>query len=142
MATTFKWLAPEAEASALTTDLNSLGNGSLSAASAAVDNEADLYQYIHLELALASLNPTGSPYVNVYIAYSLDGTNYDDGSVSEMQVLAVLPLATGSATKRVSRGPFPLSPLKFKLYVENKSGVSFGASGNTLKYSRLNDQGV
>lgn len=139
---TFKWASPEAEATALSTDLNSLGNGSLSAASAAIDNETDLYAYIALEVVLASLTPTGAPVVNVYIAYSLDGTNYDDGSVSEMLPIAVLPLSTSTGAKRVSRGPFPILPLKFKLYVENKSGVAFGASGNTLKYSRLNDQSV
>lgn len=139
---TFQWAAPEAEATALSTDLNTLGNGSLSAASAAINNETGLYSYIVVEIALASLTPTGTPAVNVYIAYSLDGTNFDDGSVGEMLLLTPLPLSTGASAKRVSRGPFPLLPLQFKLYVENRSNVAFAASGNTLRYSRLNDASV
>jgi hypothetical protein len=142
MATTFKWVAPEAIASAHTTSLNTLTNGSLSAASSTVDNETDLYEFINLELVLASLTPTGTPVVNVWVAYSTDGTNFDDGSVAEMELLQPLPLSTSASAKRVSRGNIPIRPLKFQLYVENKSGVSFAGSGNTLKYRRTNLQGV
>lgn len=142
MATTFKWVAPEAIATAHSTSLNTLTNGSLSAASSTIDNETDLYEFINLELVLASLTPTGSPAVNIWVSYSTDGTNFDDGSTSEMELLAVLPLSTSASAKRVSRGNIPIRPLKFQLYVENKSGPSFAGSGNTLKFRRSNLQGV
>lgn len=144
MATTFKWVAPETLVALFTgTELNSLANGSLSAASGVIDNETDLYEFINLELVLASLTPTGSPAVNVWAAYSLDnGTNYDDGSTSEMELLAVLPLSTSASAKRVSRGNILIRPLKQKLYVENKSNVAFASSGNRLNYRRAHLQGV
>lgn len=138
----YGWSAPSTYTSALTTDLNALANNALSAASAAIDNTADRYDAIDVEIALASLTPTGSPVVNVWIAYSTDGTNYDDGSVSEMQLLAVLPLSTSASAKRVSRGPFLLRPLKFKLYAENKAGPALAASGNVLSYRMYKGEGV
>jgi hypothetical protein len=142
MATTFKWVAPEAIATAHSTSLNSLGSGSLSAASSTIDNETDLYEFLNLEVVLASLTPTGSPSVNIWASYSTDGTNFDDGSTSEMELLAVLPLSTSASTKRVSRGNIPIRPLKFQIYVENKSNVAFAAASNTVKYRRTNLQGV
>jgi hypothetical protein len=146
MASTFKWVAPESTASALTTELNSLANGSYSNASSAIDNETDLYEYISLELALASLNPTGSPYVAVYAVYSVDGTNYDDGGGATAPpagtLLTTFDISTGSATKRRTRTGLVLAPLKFKLIVLNGTAVSFAASANTLKYRRYNEQSV
>lgn len=139
---TVKWVAPEAIASALTTDLNSLGNGSVSAASAAIDNETGLYQYISLELYLASLNPTGTPIVQVYLISTLDATNYDDTTPPTFCLLTTFDLATGSATKRRTRWNIPIPPLSFKLLVKNGSGVAFASSGNTLKYRRYNAQVV
>ena len=139
---TVKWAAPETTASALTTELNSLGNGSVSSASAAIDNETDLYRYVSLELYLASLNPTGTPIVQVYINPSLDGTNYEDTTPPSFSLLTTFDLATGSATKRRVRFNIPIPPLKFKLIVKNGSGVAFAASGNTLKYRRHNEQVV
>lgn len=140
--TDFKWKAPEAIATAHSTSLNSLANTALSAASSTVDNETDLYEFINLEVVLASLTPTGTPAINVYVSYSLDGTNFDDGSVSEMELLASCPLSTSASAKRVSRGNIPIRPLKAQLYVENRSGVSLAASGNTLKYRRAYEQSV
>lgn len=132
---TFKYSTPEAITSVHTTSLNSLANAGLSAASSTIANETDRLPEVQIELVLASLTPTGTPAVNVWIAYSSDATNFDDGSVSEMELIAVLPLSTSASAKRVSRSGY-LRPLDFKLYVENKSGVSFGASGNTLKIRR------
>lgn len=143
MPTTQQWVAPESIATALTTELNSLGNGSQSAASSAIDNETDLDEWIDVELVLASLTPTGSPFCLVYILYSLDGTNYEDLSTSALHAAAAaLPFTTATGAKRVVARAIPILPLKFKLAVENRSGVSLAASGNTLKYRRFNEQQV
>jgi hypothetical protein len=142
---TFKWATPEAEASALTTELNSLADAAFCTASAAIDNETDLYENIALELVLASLSPAAGAYVDVWIDYSIDGTNYADAAKA-LQLSALLctfQLDTTAATaQRLFIGGLRIDPMKFKLQVRNKAGVSLGASGNTSKYSRYNEQSV
>lgn len=141
MATTVKWAAPESIQTALTTELNSLGDGAQSSASAAIDNETDLYEYIHLELVLASLTPTGTPYCTVYLLASLDGTNYEDLTTSALHAaVASFPFSTATAAKRIVVKNLLLPPLKFKLAIENHAGASLASSGNTLKYRRSNEQ--
>ena len=143
MSTTAKWAAPEAIASALTTGLDSLANGSASAASAAIDNETDLYQYINLELVLGSLTPTGTPSVDIYLLATLDGTNYDDSSPSNGgSYLASFSFSTATAAKRCVLKNLVIPPLKFKLVAVNNAGPSLASSGNTVKYRRHNEQGV
>lgn len=139
---TIKWLAPEATASALTTELNSLANAGVSSASAAIDNETGLYRYISVELYLASLNPTGTPIVQVYLTPSLDATNFEDATPPTFSLLTTFDLATGAAAKRRVRYNIPIPPLQFKLIVKNGSGVAFASSGNTLKYRRHYEQVV
>lgn len=135
--TTTKWTAPESAATALTTELNSLASGSISSASSAIDNTTDLYLYMSVELALASLNPTGTPYCNLYLVKSLDGSNFEDLSTSAShEVVAVFPMATGSAAKRIVVANILIPPLQFKLAVENQTNVSLASSGSTLKYRR------
>lgn len=143
MATTQKWVAPENIATALTTELNSLADGSLSSLSAAIDNATDLYQYMALELTLASLNPTGVPYVEVYLFKSVDGTNYEDGSASLTQCLAaIIPVTTGSSAKESYMANIVIPPLKFKLAAKNATNVAFAAANNILSYRRYNEQSV
>ncbi len=146
MTTTFKWLAGESPASALTTELNSLGNGN-TALSAAIDNLADLYEYIDIEVYLASYTTGSVPFVSIWFLYSVDGTNYEDGSagtpgtIPDRQPDAVIPLksTTASAWRRVAVG-IPLGPLKFKVLLQNNTGATLASSGNTVKYSRHNEQ--
>lgn len=143
MATTNKFTAPEAIATALTTELNSLANAGLSAASAAIDNEAGLYLYMELELVLASLTPTGVPYCSVYLVKQIDGTNYEDNTVSAThQVVAVFPMSTAVAAKRIIVSNILIPPCPFKLIVQNNCGPALAASGNTLKYRRFYEQAV
>jgi hypothetical protein len=143
---TDKWAAPESTATALTTELNSLANGSYSNASSAIDNEADLYKFIDLEVVLASLTPTGSPYVAIYAVYSLDGPHYADGGGAtaprNSSLLAVLDTSTSTGAKRLVGGNYPLLPLKFKLVAQNGLGVSMASSSNTVRYRRHNGQVV
>lgn len=146
MATTFQWVAPETIASALTTELNTLTNGSYSAASTAIANESGLYENIALELFLASLTPTGSPSCSVYLLATLDATNYEDGGGATAPalgaLLCVFDLSTSASTKRRTKTGLVIPPLGFKLVLQNNSGVSFAGSGSTLRYRRYNEQSV
>lgn len=140
---TIKYGTPEAEASALTTELDSLADGSFCAASGAIDNEAGLYENIMLELVLASLSPATGAYVDVWIDYSIDGTNYADAA-KPLQLSALLCTfqldTTATTAQRLFLGGLRIEPAKFKLQVRNKAGVALASSGNTLKYSRYNEQ--
>jgi hypothetical protein len=145
MATTFKWLAPEAIATYYTTELNSIADGSFVAVGAEIANETDLYQYIVFELVLASLSPAAGAFVDIWIDYQPDGTNYADPSkpLQTTALLAALALDTTATTaQRITSGALGILPMDFKLQLRNKAGVALAASGNTLKYRRFFDQGV
>lgn len=128
----------------LTTELNSLGNGSYSSAGGAYDNTSNLDQYMALEINLASLNPTTGAYIQIFMVQSLGGTNYEDAASSTQpgyhQLVATVPVATGSATKCIATKTFVVPPGKFKFVLLNKTNVSLGASGNTVTPYTTNDE--
>ena len=130
----------------LTTEMNSIANGSYSSAPGAYDNTGNNDEWGIVELNLASLNPTAGAYVQVFLAQSVDGSNYEDAPASTnpgyQMVVASIPITTGTATKRGTSPPFRLPPGKFKMYLLNRTGVSFAASANTLKLYTFNEQGV
>lgn len=143
MAVTAKWVAPDTIASALTTQLDSLGDGVASAASTAIDNDSDLYQYIELEIHLASLTPGSSPSVVILLQKSVDGTNYEDGSeLNNAAVFTGASFSTAASAHHMCLGPLVIPPCKFKLILVNHAGAALASSGNTLKYRRFNEQAV
>ncbi len=147
MATTRKWVAPAAIATALSTDLNALGNGSYSAASAAIDNRTNLYQYMWLEVYLASLTPTAGGNVSVYMVTSVDAAQYSDGGAAvaapACTFIAAFDLSTSAGVKvRTSVFPIQVPPLLFKLILLNSAGAALAASGSTLKYRLGYEQAV
>ena len=137
MPTTFKWLAPEAIATYYTTELNALANAAFVAVGAEIANETDLYELIVFELVLAALSPTAGAYVDIWIDYQPDGTNYADPAkpLQTSALLATLQLDTTAATaQRIVSRPCLILPMDFKLQLRNMSGVAFGGPLNTLKY--------
>jgi hypothetical protein len=145
MATTFKWLAPEAIATYYTTELNSLANAAFVAVGAEIANETGLYPYIAFELVLASLSPTAGAYADIWIDYQPDGTNYSDPAkpLQTTALLCTIPLdTTASTAQRINSQICTIMPIDFKLQLRNMSGVSLASSGNTLKYRRFYDQSV
>lgn len=143
--TTFKWLAPEAIATYYTTELNSLADGSFVAVGAEIANETDLYELIVFEVVLAALSPAAGAYVDVWIDYQTDGTNYADPA-KPLQTSALLTTiqldTTASTAQRITSKAALILPMDFKLQLRNKAGVAFAGTGNTLKYRRFFDQGV
>ena len=145
MAIIHKWAAPEAIATYYTAELNALANGAFVAVGAEIANETDLYEYIVVEFVLAALSPTSGAYVDIWIDYQPDGTNYADPgkALHNSSLLCTLPLDTTAATaQRIVSPARMIMPLDFKLQLRNGAGVAFAASGNTLKYRRFNEQGV
>lgn len=130
-----------AAANVLTTELNSLATGSACALSAEQDNSTNLDILADFQLDLASLSISSTAaFVAVYIVPSVDGTNYPDwtsgaGAVYHSQyfVGTILVKNVSATTARANLSGIALPPGKFKVAVRNSVGVSFAASGNTLK---------
>ncbi len=145
MASSIKYEAA-AIASLLTTELNSLANGSGAIASAGYDNATNLYLYGFFELNVTfGSNPTAGSTVDLYLIPAADGTNYDDGAGGASPVAPVttyagsFPLRAVTTAQKVSLGGpggpslIPLPPVPFKALLVNGSGQAFPASGSTLK---------
>lgn len=147
MANIGKWNTPSATVTVLSTELNSLGSATMSAASTAIANQTNLDIYSDWEVNLASLSPTAGAYVAVYIAEAIDGTNYPAPSAADMrlsstQMLFVCPIGTTAATaQRVAVRNVVIPPGTFKIYLDNQTGVSLNASGSTLKMNPYNING-
>lgn len=142
MATTLKWTAPEAIATALDTGLNGLA-ANAAANSAEVANETGLYPYIDLELVLASVDYSAATGLAVYVWFltQADGTNYEDGSATGPIIPArppdgIFALRAVNAAQRVVLNNMPLPALDFTILLQNKVSAAFAANSNTLKYRR------
>jgi hypothetical protein len=112
---------------------------------AAITNETGLYPYIAFELLLASLSPTAGAFVDIWIDYRPDGTNYSDPAkpLQTSSLLCTIPLdTTASTAQRINSQICTIMPMDFKLQLRNMAGVALNAAGNTLKYRRFYDQSV
>ncbi len=144
MANIGKWNAPSSTVTVLTTELNSLGSATMSAASSAIANQTNLDIYADIEVNLASLSPAAGAFVALYIALAIDGSNYPapsgaDMRLSSTQLLVVIPVGTTASTaQRVAARNVVIPPGTFKIYLDNQCGVSLGASGNTVKMNPYN----
>lgn len=146
MANAIKWEAAwTSRGNVLTTELNSLANGSFSSAGTEVDNSTNLDQYGKVEINLASLSPTAGANLELYMITAPDGTNYEDAPGSNNPAThvctAVIPLdTTASDAKLCMSGVFLLQPAKTKFVLKNAAGVALGASGNTVELFTCNDE--
>ena len=134
MATTTHKAYTAAAATSLTTELNSLANGSATAASTAIDNTSALDLFMDVELVVATQGSARSAgaTISVYQANSLDGTNYDDASTSTAELIAVFPLDAATTARRRTVRDVPCGPNKFKLFALNSTGQALASSGNTV----------
>jgi hypothetical protein len=136
MATTKHKAYTAAIASALTTELNTLGSGSTSSASAAIDNSSGLDLFADLTLTVAAQGGarSASANVSVYLTQALDGTNYDDAHAGTAELVAVFSLDAATTARQSSRRDVPVPPGLFKLFAVNNTGQPLAASGNLVEY--------
>ncbi|MGE3620741.1 MAG: hypothetical protein AB7L84_09790 [Acidimicrobiia bacterium] len=134
--TTLKHSSYASIATALSTELNSLANNSLTAASSAIDNTSALELFADLELVVAAQGSARSAgaVVDVYIVPSVDGTNYADLEATCSEPIATFALDAATTARRLAARDIPIPPGLFKLAVRNRTGQSFASSGSTLKY--------
>jgi hypothetical protein len=135
MATTKHAAYTSAIASVLTTDLNSIANAAISAASSALDNSTNLDLYDDLTFTIATQGGARSAgaTVSVLMVQAVDGTNYDDVEVTCGQVVAVFPLDAATTARQVSVRDVPIPPGLFKYFIRNGTGQAFASSGNILE---------
>jgi hypothetical protein len=128
-----------AQSTALSTEFNSLANGSYTAASATIDNTTALDLFMDLQLNVTfGTAPSAGGTVDVYLLPSQDGTTFADGGGStapQAQLwIASFELRAVTTAQVLMARDIPIPGLKFKLTAKNASGQAFPASGSTIKY--------
>ena len=147
-ATITKW-NPGTVTTMLSTELNTLGTGNISAVSTTIfDNSATgspglfLFADFQLDVTFGAA-PTVNLPVLLFIIPSVDGTNFGFGSTGSawqgFQRGGWSMIATTSEQILVCQG-IPIPPQKFKCQVQNQSGQAFPASGSTVKMMPYNYQ--
>lgn len=121
----------------LSTQLNSLADGSKSGVGTSYDNGTNLNQYGWLEIILASLTPAAGNYALMYMYVYSGGTTED---VAGLIPLLPLNFTTSTGAKRLVSRRFELPPFEVNFEFENQLGVALGASGNTVKLYVANDE--
>jgi len=125
-----RWKTPDSPTTVLNTEMNTLGNNTLSAAGTDYDNSSTKHMYADFELILGSLAPAAGGYISLYLAEAPDGSNFSDVKRESFpQLLGSFPLDTASAAKRQVIRNIMLPPTHFKVYVDNQAGVSLAGSG-------------
>lgn len=133
------WAGASSVTQIMTTDLNSLANNTISAASTVVAGQTNLNTYMWLELNVTyGVSPSdANPSVDVYLAQAIDGTNYDTapltgGANQGHLYLGSFPIAKVTAAQRITIGPFAAPPHTSKFYLDNQTGQTMAATANTL----------
>jgi hypothetical protein len=134
MANLVKWGTPASPVNLLTTELNNLGNNTVSGLGPSFDNgSAARWVYADIECILASLTPTAGGSIIVYLAEAPDGANYSDAKrEAAQQILCSFTFDTAAAAKRQTARNVMLPPGKFKAYIDNQCGVALAASGSSI----------
>jgi hypothetical protein len=127
-------------ATCLTTEMNSLADGSVTALSAEITNATNLDIQADFQLHLASVTISStSAFVAIYLVPTPDGTTYptwDSGAApnysSQYYIGNILVKNVSAAVYEGSAVGFALPPGKFKIALKNSCGAALAASGNTL----------
>jgi len=119
----------------LSTGLNSLANGTNSAASSAYDNTSNLDPLVDIELNLTvqgSARSAGAT-VDVYMVTRLDGTNFPDINETTAELVASFVLDAATTARRAVIRDIALPPEQVEFFLRNRTGQAFNASGSTVK---------
>lgn len=134
------YTARASAATVLTTELNSLASGALSAASAAQDNDTaglrDLFAQVEIYIAAQGTNRSAGAYLALYLIPELDGTNYGstNDECAENYFAGSVSLDDGALAARyliIDQVRLPVGD--FKVALRNGTGQTLAASGNTVK---------
>lgn len=151
MSNTAKFVAGASPLSAPVTllagaNLQNTATNSLSAVSAAYDNQANLDLWCNLHLHFDTMTPGAPAFVNLYILVSYDGgTTYPPGTTlatlqAQATILwATVPCDVAASTHDICVRGLPLPPQKFKIVLENQLGATIPNNTNsTVKIETYN----
>lgn len=122
----------------MTTELNSLANGSSVVGTTEYDNSAsaNLYFWADFEMSVTYVTaPTNMTPVEIFIIPAENGTDYADADTSNPPrglLAGAFMVRNTTATQRIVARGLSLPAAKFKLMVRNNTGQAFAASGNTI----------
>lgn len=150
MASIIKWDAPTSPTTLLNTELDGLVSGAACAASSTFNNADASGRYLwgeaELSVALASSTSVAAPFLELYLVYSLDGSNWEDGGGAVLPpataMVGLFPLRNTTAAQRVTLKRVPLSPLRYRAVLRNATGQTLAASGNVLRMTHYNEAAV
>ena len=140
MANAIKWTSATARTTGISAASLAAGANLLSSA---IDNSTNKDRFLALELQFTcSTAPSAGKAVEVYVLYSLDGTNYEDGDATPTDPAkgpneAFLARAVTTA-QRQTKVDIPISPFAFKILL--KSELDQAASSVTLTAYTYNEE--
>jgi hypothetical protein len=125
----------------LSTQLNALASGSMSAASSTYANQTNLDLYCDLEVFLSTLGsaPAAGAYVDIYVLCAVDGTNFPAQSATDLrltstQKFCTVPVGTTSgSTQRMVVRNLLLPPQPIQFILDNQLSIALAATLNTVK---------
>lgn len=146
MATNFLWGSVGSAYNLLTTELNTLASGSMTAAGPEIDNTTNAFQVgkLHLHIASSSLALTAASLVNVYLLSSNAGATYPNFTSGASPILArqnylvgtlaLFPTTLSAAVLDEWLEGILIPAGKFKAVLEYVGGGAgaLPSSGNTL----------
>jgi hypothetical protein len=144
-----KYTALETIFSALTTELNSLADGSACTASSAFDNDtATTARFtnamVEIYIATQGTNRAVGASVSLYVIPTTDGTSYGDATAEclENYRVGTYSLDDTATAARYITGRIQLPPVDYKVVLKNDTGQALAASGNTVKFREFGYENV
>ena len=139
MANQVLWKAPTARTSGISADTIAAGSNEIGSE---IDNEVNLDRYMSAELTwTCATASTENEVMELYILYSLDGTNYEDGSDSvdpKKSPVAVFVDDGGTAVQKQTVSGISIKPFAFKALL--KSELTNSAASVTLDIETYNEE--
>ena len=142
---TFNWSAPltavDITPAALNSTLANAGYALTAAINPSTFTSPNSYGLVmEVEVALASFSPAANGYLTLWRLDSIDGTNFADGDTSNAPQGGTPVWTHGvlngtSVTRRIIFPGIIIPPGQFKFLLQNNTGASLAATGNTLKYT-------
>ena len=123
-------------ANLLSTEMNSLADGSLVISTSEFDNSSNLDLLCDVEFNLASIDLSAqtSPAVYIWFINNLSGQENGGAGVTPARAPdVIIPLRAVSAAQVVSIAGLPCPNISFDTVIKNNTGVAFASSGTTLK---------
>ncbi len=142
----FKWSAPAAITTALSSEFVSLGSSTMSALSAAIDNSSQLNMFadFQIDVTYSSTAAASGGFIGIYCVPAMDGSNYATSAVTYTpNLLTSVPLTTLATQQLITVRNLLLPPMLLKLAIYNGASVGMPTSSTatcSLKYITYNTQ--